>query len=287
MAARMSRSPNRNLRIVERERRVMSVAAHIEELRRRVFLGAAVTIAVGIALVLRWRLLMQIVLLPVYAPTSFLALDSRFPYLRWDWTLPPIGTGGHQLLALSPVEPFFTVINVIAASSLILTSPLWFYQAWAFLAPVFDRERRRVVRQLAFMAIALFIVGASFAYLIVLPAALRFLTTFGAGVFDVQFRASYYLGFVSSFLLAVGGVFDVPPVLLTLLALGVVSARRLRRWRRVAVFAAGLIAAFVVPSQDPLSIGLVMVPIYLLYEVTIWIAPHFERRLRWSDADGR
>jgi sec-independent protein translocase protein TatC len=137
------------------------------------------------------------------------------------------------------------------------------------------------------MAIALFIVGASFAYLIVLPAALRFLTTFGAGVFDVQFRASYYLGFVSSFLLAVGGVFDVPPVLLTLLALGVVSARRLRRWRRVAVFAAGLIAAFVVPSQDPLSIGLVMVPIYLLYEITIWIAPHFERRLRWSDADGR
>ncbi len=286
MAARIS-SPNRGLRVVERERRVMSVADHIEELRRRVFFGAAVTIVAGILLVLRWRLLMQIVLLPVYAPTSFLSLTHSFPYLRWDWALPPIGVGAHRLLALSPVEPFFTVINVIAASSLIITSPLWFYQAWAFLSPVFEPRRRKVVRQLVFMAIALFLVGATFAYAIVLPAALRFLTTFGSGVFDVQFRASYYLGFVSSFLLAVGGVFDIPPVLLTLLALGVVSTRRLRRWRRVAVFAAGLIAAFVVPSQDPFSIGLVMVPIYLLYEITIWMAPHFERRLRWSDADGR
>lgn len=265
----------------------MSVANHIEELRKRVFWAAAATLAVGILLILRWRLLMQIVLLPVYAPASFFALQRHFPYLRWDWALPPIGVGAHRLLALSPVEPFFTVINVIAASSLIITSPLWFYQAWSFLAPIFEQRSRRIVRQLVWMAIALFIVGAAFAYAIVLPAALRFLTTFGSGVFDVQFRASYYLGFVSSFLLAVGGVFDIPPLLLTLLALGVVSARRLRRWRRFAVFAAGLISAFVVPSQDPFSIGLVMVPIYLLYEITIWMAPHFERRLRWSDADGR
>ncbi len=286
MAARLS-SPNRKVIRMERERRVMSITNHLQELRRRVFASALVTLAVAIALVLRWRLLMQIILLPVYAPTTFLRFLPHYPFLYWSWALPPIGTGGHRLLALSPVEPFFTVINVIAACSLILTSPLWFYQAWAFVAPVFDRRHRKVVRQLAWMAVGLFALGASFAYLVVLPAALRFLTTFGAGVFDVQFRASYYLGFVSTFLLSVGGVFDIPPLLLALIALGIVNANSLRRWRRFALFAAGLISAFVVPSQDPLSIGLVMVPIYLLYEATIRMAPHFERRLKWSDASGR
>ncbi len=279
-------SPNRRAIQLAKVQRVMTIADHLQELRRRLYVSVAAVLMVAIVLFLDWRLLMRVILLPVYAGGTFLRVHPGFPFVSWDWNLPLVGTASHQLLALSPLEPFFTVIDVVLAASLIVTSPLWLYQLWAFFAPVLDRSKRRIVRELAIMAIILFVLGAAFAYLVVLPAALQFLIQFGIGVFDVQFRASYYLGFVSTFLLAVGAVFDVPPALLTLMALGVVTSQRLRRWRKYAVFAAGAVSAFVVPSQDPISVGLVMLPIYLLYEISLWLAPRFERRVNRSEANG-
>jgi sec-independent protein translocase protein TatC len=123
--------------------------------------------------------------------------------------------------------------------------------------------------------------GAAFAYLIVLPRAVPFLVEFDEALYDTQVRASYYFSFVTLVLFGLGVMFELPIFVLALVRLGVLTAGRLRRNRRIGYLIV-VVFAVLLPTVDPVSLAFELVPLLLLYELSIWLSVLMERR--WERA---
>ena len=196
-----------------------------------------------------------------------------------EWLTRPLPERGRELVTLGVVEPFTTAVKVSLAAALALTLPVLLYQLWSFLAPAVDERTQRIVSAFAALATALFAGGVAFAYFVILPRALSFLTTFNEDVFEIEIRASYYFSFVTLMLLATGLAFQMPMFILALVRLRILTAERLRRNRRVG-FALMLVFAVLLPTVDPVSLALEVLPLIALFELSIHLAALMERR--WS-----
>ena len=187
-----------------------------------------------------------------------------------------------QLITLGVTEPFSTSVKVSLYAAFALALPVILYQAWSFLAPAFEPHLQRVVATFVAFATVLFAGGVAFGYVVVLPQALDFLTSYDAELYELgQVRASYYFGFVSLALFGLGVVFEMPIFILALVRLQVLSADRLRRNRRIGVFVV-LVVAVLLPTVDVVSLVLEVIPLLLLFEASIWLAVVMERR--WERA---
>jgi sec-independent protein translocase protein TatC len=155
--------------------------------------------------------------------------------------------------------------------------PVILWQLWAFLAPAASAQTQAALGVFAALATTLFALGAVFAYVVVLPKALTFLVGFDDDLYGVQIRASYYYGFVSLTLLAVGLAFRLPIAVLGLTRLGVLSSRTLRRNRRTA-YVVLVACAILLPTVDPVSLAFEVVPLLLLFEFSVVLAAVLERR---------
>ena len=182
--------------------------------------------------------------------------------------------GGQQPITLGPAEPFITTLKNAAYAALLLTLPVVLYQAYAFLVPAFSPRERKVVTPLLLMVPVLFIAGVVFCYFVVLPPALDFLLSFNESEFNTQLRAKDYYDFMTLTMLALGLGFQVPVGVLALTRLGVVDADKLRRSRRYAIVAIAVLAALL-PTLDPVTLVLEMVPLLALYELSIQLARFF------------
>jgi sec-independent protein translocase protein TatC len=183
---------------------------------------------------------------------------------------------GRTPLTLGVAEPFTTTLTVTAYAAILLSLPVVLYQLYAFVLPAFKPSERRVAFPLMMMIPFLFIAGVVFGYYVVLPAALKFLLNFNSDQFNTQIRARDYYSFVSLSLISIGVLFQVPVGVLALTRLGVVSPRQLRKNRRYAILAIAVIAALL-PGVDPVSMLIEMVPLVLLYELSILLAVAFGR----------
>ncbi len=182
--------------------------------------------------------------------------------------------GDQKLLTLGVAEPFTTTLTVATYGALILSLPILLYQGYAYVLPAFsDRERRVVLPFLIFVPI-LFAIGVLFAYFVVMPPAVKFLLGFNDTQFNVQVRARDYYSFFSTTMLAGGLVFQLPLGILAVTRLGIVSVDQLSGNRRYAYLAIALLAA-ALPGVDPVSMLIEMVPLLLLYELSILIARAF------------
>jgi sec-independent protein translocase protein TatC len=186
-------------------------------------------------------------------------------------------------------EPFVTTITVAAWAALLLSLPLILYQLYAFILPAFTAEERRVALPLMSAIPALFIVGVVFGYFVVLPPAVRFLQNFNNDSFDILVQARDYYRFSIMTLAGMGLLFQVPVGILALTRLGVVSVAQLRAGRRYAIVAIAVVA-MLLPGTDPVTMLLSMLPLVVLYEVSILIAALMDRRRlaaeAAADADG-
>jgi sec-independent protein translocase protein TatC len=182
--------------------------------------------------------------------------------------------GGKQLLTLGVAEPFTTTLTISAYAALLLTLPVLLYQVYAFTIPALAPDQQRSARVLALLVPVLFIAGAAFAFLVVVPAALQFLLHFNSDQFNTQLRAKEYYSFVTLTTLSVGAVFQVPIGILAITRLGIVSIDGLRRVRRYAYVACAAVAA-ALPGVDPVSMLLETVPLIALYELSIVLARAF------------
>jgi sec-independent protein translocase protein TatC len=115
-----------------------------------------------------------------------------------------------------------------------------------------------------------------------MPRALEFLTNFNDDVFEVQIRASYYFSFVTLTLIATGLAFQMPIFILALVRLRVLTAERLRRNRRIGIVFM-VVFAILLPTVDPVSLALEVIPLLLLFELSIWLAGFMEKR--WDIVD--
>jgi len=186
-----------------------------------------------------------------------------------------------------PTEPFFITLKFAFVLGLVLSSPVVIYQAWAFLAPaLYPREKRLIVPALS-AGVVLFLGGATIAYLWVLPRALRVLFAFQQNVFDPIITAEGYFGFAAQIMIGFGVVTELPLVVVILAALGLVTPQLLARNRRYAIALSAVAAALLTPP-DAVSMLIMMVPLLLLYEVSIvcaWIVT--KRRARREQAASR
>ena len=183
---------------------------------------------------------------------------------------------GNKPVTLGVAEPFNTTITVSLYFALLIAMPFLLWQLYAFILPAFSPEERRVALPLLSMIPALFIVGVIFGYFFVLPPAVRFLQNFNADEFNILVQARDYYKFAAITLLALGLVFQVPVAILALTRLGVVTIDQLRRNRRYAIVALAVIA-MLLPGTDPISMLVALVPLLLLYELSILLASVFGR----------
>ena len=186
-----------------------------------------------------------------------------------------------EIVTFGVTEPFFTSIKVSLYAGFALALPVVLYQLWAFLAPAMEEHAQRIIAGFVAFATALFAGGVAFGYFVVLPRAIDFLTSFNSELFDIQIRANYYFSFVSLALVGLGLVFEMPIFILALVRLQILSAERLRRNRRMGIFIVVLVAVLL-PTVDPVSLAFEVVPMLVLFELSIWLASVMERR--WARA---
>jgi sec-independent protein translocase protein TatC len=209
---------------------------------------------------------------------SVSALGTALALCMWQnhYVLDVLGRPlhGRQLLTLSPTEPFVTTLTVCAYASLVLALPVVLYQAYAFVVPAFGAAERKVAIPLLLLVPVLFLAGVAFAYFVVVPAALSFLLHFNSDQFNTHLQAKEYYSFLTSTLLAVGAVFQVPVGILALSRLGVVTPEMLRKNRRYAYLACVVVAA-ALPGVDPVTMLFEAIPLLGLYELSIVLAAAF------------
>ena len=183
---------------------------------------------------------------------------------------------GTKPITLSPTEPFTTTLTVSAYAALLIALPVILYQLYAFVLPAFSPNEKKVALPLLLMVPILFVAGAVFAYFVVVPAALTFLLNFNNHQFNTQIRARDYYSFVLLTLVAAGIVFQVPVGVLGLTRLGIITPRTLKRNRRYAYLGCAIVAALL-PGVDPVSMLIEMVPLVVLYELSILLSVAFGR----------
>lgn len=190
---------------------------------------------------------------------------------------------GDRPVTLGIGEPFTTTVTVTAIFALILSLPLILLQVYGFLTPAFDPEQRRRMIPIALAIPVLFAAGVAFGYAVVLPAALHFFQNFNSNEFNVLVQASQYYKFAATTLLAMGLLFQIPVAILAVTRAGIVSPRQLRRHRRYAILACGLVAAAI--PGDAVTMLLETVPLYLLFEASVLLASLSERRRRAGSSE--
>ncbi|MDQ6690057.1 MAG: twin-arginine translocase subunit TatC [Gemmatimonadota bacterium] len=232
---------------------------HLEELRKRLFwIAGAILLGVVIAF----------------------ALLSKLDIIRLlERPILPL-LNGQKLIYTHPGTSFHILLNASLVLGLILASPVIVGQVWGFLAPALYTHEKRVVIPVVLSMVALFLSGVALSYFVVLPLTLKFLMSIESTALTPMISATEYFDFAISMCLAFGLVFEVPIAILALTALGIVTPQFLSKYRRHAIVVCLTAAAFITPGADPYSLFALAIPLYVLYELSVFVAIFAYRKRR-------
>ena len=216
----------------------MSMFEHLEELRMRIFYAL---IAVVVAMI-----------------GCFIAVKPIVQLLE-------IPAQGVKFLQLAPGEYFFVSLKVAGYSGLLLASPFILYQIIQFVIPGLTLRERRLLAPIVLGSSVLFFGGLVFAYLLLIPAALKFFINYGAGVVEQSWSIDKYFEFVLLLLFSTGLAFQIPIIQLLLGSLGIVSSQTMISGWRYIIVGAVVLGAVLTPSTDPLTQSLLAGAVLGLY----------------------
>ena len=236
---------------------------HLEELRRRLFwISGAIVIGVVVGFALLSRLdIIRLLERPI------------LPLLH-----------GQKLIYTHPGTSFHILLNASLALGIVLASPVIIGQIWGFLAPALYAHEKRVVIPVLIAMVALFLAGVSLSYFVVLPLTLQFLMSIESTALTPLISATEYFDFAISMCVAFGVVFEVPIAILALTALGLVTPQFLSKYRRHAIVVCLTAAAFITPGADPYSLFALAIPLYVLYELSVFVAQFAYRKRQKREA---
>jgi sec-independent protein translocase protein TatC len=223
-----------------------TLVEHLEELRRRILI---VLCALGVATIVAFAFHGQLL----------------------DWLNQALPADRRRPVTLGVAEPFTVSLTVSVYAGFLLALPVLLWQLWSFLAPAFDASIERRVLGLVAFATALGVGGLGFGYWVVLPRSLQWLTHYEDSHFTHLIAAKPYYSFTATVLLGIVAVFELPIVVLGLVAIGVLTASRLRKNRRLGYFIVAVVALGL-PGPDPVTTGLELLPMWALFEGSIWLA---------------
>jgi sec-independent protein translocase protein TatC len=193
-----------------------------------------------------------------------------------DWLNQPLPIDRRHPITLGVAEPLTVSLTVSIYAGFLLALPVILWQLWSFLAPAFEPTTEKRVLRLVSFASALGAAGLSFGYFILLPRAVRWLTNYDNHQFSPMIQAKAYYSFVSTVLLGIVIVFELPVVVLGLVHVGVLTSSRLRTNRRLGYFIVAVVALGL-PGPDPITTALELLPMWVLFEGSIWLAVMAER----------
>jgi sec-independent protein translocase protein TatC len=222
---------------------------HLDELRHRLIISV---IGIGVGFAISYAFSQQILLL----------LQRPMPT---------------RLIFIAPTEAFFVNLKVALYAGLFFSIPLILFQVWKFVAPGLYEQERRYSYPFLLISTVLFLTGAAFAYLVILPIALHFLIAQGGELWQPNITLSNYLAFCMRLLLAAGLIFEFPVLMYFLAKVGVVTPEFLVKNRKYAVLVAFIISAVLTPP-DVFSQILLAIPLFLLFEVSIFVAKRVASR---------
>ena len=180
-------------------------------------------------------------------------------------------------VTLGVAEPFTTTMTVAFYAALLLALPLILYQAYAFVIPAFEPGERKIAVPLLLMVPVLFLGGVAFGYFVVLPRAVQFLQNFNDDDFDILIQARDYYKFAIMFLAGIGLLFQIPVGVLIITRLGIVTPRQLHKNWGYVLLGVAVLAAVATPTPDPVTMTLAMLPLMVLFELSILIAAWVNR----------
>jgi len=233
----------------------MTVFEHLGELRRRLIISILAVVVAG-------------VIVFIIAPEiiSFLV------------TFYHDATNGkrNSLIFLGPLDAFATRLKIATYGGIVLAAPVWLFQLWRFITPGLNPNEKRYAVPFILSSMILFIIGGLVA-LLTLEPALNFLLKIGGADLQPTLSADKYISLVSLMIVAFGLSFEFPVLIMFLLIAHVLTTRQLRSWRRYAAVIIVAFAAVITPSQDPYSLFMLAVPMYLFYEACIIIGRFLNR----------
>ncbi len=213
----------------------------------------------------RSRLIKAVVAVAVGTAIAFVFNEEILDLLAKPYQL---AVPGGQLAFFRPTEAFATVMRLSLFGGVIIASPVILYQLWRFVAPALTPKEKRWAYPITAVFVFLFLTGVVVGY-VALERGLGFLLEFGGDALTPIIGADFYLKFATRFILAFGLAFEFPVFLFAAAAVGAVSSKVLRSNRRWAILIILIAAAFITPSGDPMTLMLLSVPLYILYELTI------------------
>ncbi|MDB5762774.1 MAG: tatC [Herminiimonas sp.] len=183
---------------------------------------------------------------------------------------------GAKMIATGVITPFLVPMKVTLLVAFVLSLPWVLYQLWAFIAPGLYAHEKKLVAPLVISSSLLFIVGVAFCYFFVFGKVFRFINEFAPKSITVAPDIENYFDFVMTMCLAFGVTFEVPIVVIVLVRMGLVTVEKLKAIRPYVIVGAFVIAAVVTPP-DIMSQLFLAIPLCLLYEVGLLVAPLFVR----------
>lgn len=196
--------------------------------------------------------------------------DRMFRYLA----APVAPLTNITFVTTTPMEPMLVKIKVALIIGVVLALPIVLWQIWSFVLPALKQNERKYLYLIVPSSLILFLGGASLCFFVVLPIGLKFLLFVGGESitsYTPLLTKASYLNFLITMLLTFGLVFQLPIVLLILIRLGIVSPKVLAQKRRWAILIIVLLAVIVSPTPDIPTQLLMAGPMYLLYEISIWL----------------
>ncbi len=185
-----------------------------------------------------------------------------------------------RLVTTTPFAVFSVYMMVCFLGAITLSLPFILFFVGQFVAPALMPNERKLLLPACIAAVVLFLAGSLFSFFLLVPSVIKVSAylnlTFGT---ELLWSADRYYSMLVWMVLGMGAAFQFPMIIQIVVYLGLVSVAQLRKWRRIAILVFFIVAAFITPTPDPINQGLVALPLWFLYEMSIWVAAGYTTRL--------
>ncbi len=221
---------------------------------------------------LRKSLIISVVAIIIAAVGSFYYSEQILTLI-----MAPLSSLNEGLVVTGVTEAFFVKLKLSFLSGFVIAFPIVVWAIWRFFKPALYPQERKYVYILLPISVLLFVTGVLFAYFGILRLVLNFFIYIAGSNLETMFKVDQYVSFVMAFTIPFGLVFELPVVMFFLTKLGIVNYQMLAKNRKYALLIIVILAAALTPGPDPVSQMFMAVPVYLLYEISIWISKFAKR----------